>query len=55
MRKEALLMPNKKIEELREELNRLITNQADFTEIQKVSQSLDECLVEYYTEKLKEE
>ena len=48
-------MPNKRIEELREELNNLITQRADFAEIQKVSQLLDECLVEYYNEKMKKE
>lgn len=48
-------MPNKRIEELREELNNLISQQADFVEIQKVSQLLDECLVEYYNEKMKKE
>ena len=48
-------MPNKKINELRDKLNSLITDGADFSEIQKVSQLLDDCLVEYYNEKLKEE
>ena len=46
-------MPNKKIEDLRQNLNELISKGADFSEIQRVSQLLDECLVEYYNEKLK--
>ena len=46
------IMLNKKINELREELNRLIHEQADFDEIQFVSQKLDECLLNYYNEKL---
>ena len=48
-------MPNKKINDLRDKLNNLITNGADFSEIQRVSQLLDDCLVEYYNEKLKKE
>ncbi len=43
------------IEVLREKLHKLITEQADFEEIQKVSQLLDEYLVEYYSERLREE
>ena len=39
--------------ELREELNRLIENKADFEEIQKISRKLDECLLNYYNEKMK--
>lgn len=45
-------MPNKKIDDLRERLNVLISERADFSEIQKVSQLLDDYLVEYYNEKL---
>lgn len=48
-------MPSKKIEDLRQTLNELIGKGADFSEIQRVSQLLDECLVEYYNNKLKEE
>lgn len=48
-------MPNEKIENLRRKLNALILKGADFSEIQKVSQLLDECLVDYYNCKLKEE
>lgn len=48
-------MADKRIEELREELNTLIQNKADFGEIQRVSQLLDTCLVEYYNNKLEKE
>ena len=48
-------MASEKIEKLRNELNTLIQEQADFTEIQKISQLLDDCLVEYYNEKILEE
>lgn len=48
-------MPNKKIEDLRQELNSLISAGADFSEIQRVSQLLDEYLVEYYNQKLRKE
>ena len=47
-------MSNIKIENLRKELNELISKNADFSEIQNVSRKLDECIVEYYNEKLKE-
>lgn len=47
-------MSNVKIENLRQELNSLITNNANFDEIQRVSQLLDECIVEYYNDKIKE-
>lgn len=43
------------IEVLRERLHKLIIEHADFEEIQKVSQLLDEYLVEYYSEKFREE
>ena len=43
------------IEVLREKLHKLIMEQADFEEIQKVSQLLDEYLVEYYSERLRKE
>ena len=48
-------MQDKKINELRDKLNSLITSGADFAEIQVVSQLLDECVVEYYNKKLKDE
>lgn len=48
-------MINMEIEELRKELNNLIENGADFEEIQKVSFILDECLIEYYNNKLEKE
>lgn len=48
-------MADKKIEDLREKLNTLIDEQADFCEIQRVSQLLDECLVEYYNRKIEKE
>lgn len=48
-------MHNKKIEDLRQKLNTLIITGADFAEIQRVSQLLDDCLVEYYNERLKKE
>ena len=43
------------IEVLREKLHKLIMEQADFEEIQKVSQLLDEYLVEYYSDRRREE
>ena len=43
------------IEVLREKLHKLIMEQADFEEIQKVSQLIDEYLVEYYSERRREE
>ena len=43
------------IEVLREKLHKLIMEQADFEEIQKVSQLLDEYLVEYYSDRQREE
>ena len=43
------------IEVLREKLHKLIMEQADFEEIQKVSQLLDEYLVEYHSERRREE
>ncbi len=42
------------IEVLRKKLNDLIMGHADFEEIQKVSHELDNCVLEYYNEKLKE-
>ena len=45
-------MEMKEMEILREELNQLIEQGADFLEIQKVSTKLDECLVRYYKEQL---
>lgn len=48
-------MGNDMIEVLRDKLHKLIMEQADFEEIQKVSQLLDEYLVEYYSERLREE
>ena len=42
-------------EVLREKLHKLIMEQAGFEEIQKVSQLLDEYLVEYYSERRREE
>lgn len=44
-------MVNQKIENLRKELNQLIEKGADFTEIQRVSLLLDQCVIEYYDEK----
>ena len=41
------------IEDLRKKLHQLISEYADFEEIQKVSQLLDQCIVEYYSDKLK--
>ena len=43
------------INKLRDELNRLINEQADFEEIQNVSRKLDECLVNYYNSRLQRE
>ena len=40
---------------MEEELNSLIEKGANVEEIQRVSLLLDECLVEYYSEKLKKE
>ena len=48
-------MEEKKMEVLRKELNCLIEHGAEFEEIQRVSMKLDDCLVEYYKEKLGEE
>ena len=48
-------MADKRIEDLREQLNILIKDKADFCEIQRVSQLLDECLVEYYNSKIEKE
>ena len=48
-------MVEQKIEELRIQLNELIEKGADFSEIQKVSLLLDECLIEYYDNKLERE
>ncbi len=45
------MLYNNTLTELREELNRLIDEQADFEKIQEISQKLDECLLEYYNEK----
>lgn len=47
-------MVNQKIEDLRKKLNDLIESGADFEEIKKVSCLLDECLVEFYNNKLEE-
>jgi len=44
-----------KIEELRTKLNDLIEKGADFEDIQRTSSLLDECLIEYYHEKLEKE
>lgn len=43
------------IEVLRSKLNDLIMGHADFEEIQKISQELDKCVLQYYNEKLKED
>ncbi|MBQ9315018.1 MAG: Spo0E family sporulation regulatory protein-aspartic acid phosphatase [Clostridia bacterium] len=48
-------MVNKKIEDLRIQLNELIEKGADFSKIQEVSLLLDECLIEYYNKKLEKE
>ena len=40
-------MVDKKIQELREKLNNLIEEKADFSQIQEVSTELDKCLIEY--------
>lgn len=48
-------MGNDMIEILRDKLHKLISDHADFEEIQKASQLLDECLVEYYSNMLGEE
>lgn len=45
-------MRNDMIEILRDKLHKLIMDHADFEEIQKVSQLLDEYLVEYYSNML---
>jgi hypothetical protein len=41
-------MINEKIETLKNELNELVKNEADFEEIYKVSKQIDKYLVEYY-------
>lgn len=48
-------MSDNEIEKLREKLNILIEERASFDEIQKVSQLLDECLVEYYNNRCNKE
>lgn len=48
-------MVNKEIEKLRVNLNDLIEKGADFEEIQRVSSLLDECLIQYYNNKLEKE
>lgn len=48
-------MSNDKMERLRCELNQLISEDAPFDEIQRVSQLLDACLVDYYNEHKKRE
>ncbi len=48
-------MIEEKINKLREELNRLINEKAEFEEIQKVSQKLDECVLNYYKETMERE
>ena len=41
-------MIKEKIETLKEELNELVKNEANFEEIYKVSKQIDKYLVEYY-------
>lgn len=40
-------MLGEKIEKLREQLHLLITEEANYSEILKVSRELDECIIEY--------
>lgn len=43
-------MINERIDKLREELNKLINERADFDEIQEISRELDKCVLKYYQE-----
>ena len=45
---EEVRMVNEKIENLKEELNELVANNASFEEIYRVSKLIDKYLIEYY-------